>query len=127
MALRRRARGRRGRLHGDRAGGAADVGGAATLNGRTAAGTAGGTATPVATTPSAVSGIALAAGTDATGYDFGELAAAALSGAVFVDANDNGVREAGEAGLAGVAINLTGTDDLGAAVSRSATTAADGS
>ncbi len=103
------------------------VGGAATLNGRTAAGTAGGTATPVATTPSAVSGIALAAGTDATAYDFGELAAATLSGAVFVDANDNGVREAGEAGLAGVAINLAGTDDLGAAVSRSATTAADGS
>jgi len=39
-----------------------------------------------------------------------------LSGSVYLDRNDNGVRDAGEGGVGGVAIVLTGTDDLGKAV-----------
>ncbi|HEY1376790.1 MAG TPA: SdrD B-like domain-containing protein [Gemmataceae bacterium] len=41
-----------------------------------------------------------------------------LSGSVYVDFNDNGVRDQGEPGIAGVTIILTGTDDLGNAVSQ---------
>lgn len=50
-----------------------------------------------------------------------------LSGYVYVDANDNGTFDTGETPLSGVGITLTGTNDLGDAVSLTATTAADGS
>ena len=49
-----------------------------------------------------------------------------LSGFVYVDANDNGVRETTERLLDGVTITLTGTDLFGA-VNRTTQTAADGS
>jgi SdrD B-like domain len=39
-----------------------------------------------------------------------------ISGYVYVDANANGVRDQGEAGIAGVLVTLTGTDTLGNAV-----------
>ncbi|HEY1376789.1 MAG TPA: SdrD B-like domain-containing protein [Gemmataceae bacterium] len=39
-----------------------------------------------------------------------------ISGNVYLDLNDNGVRDQGEAGIAGVVIILTGTDDQGNAV-----------
>ena len=55
------------------------------------------------------------------------MAPADLGGAVFRDDNANGVRDAGEVGIAGVPVTLTGTDDLGVAVARTSTTAADGS
>jgi hypothetical protein len=100
---------------------------AGTLNGRTVAGTGGGTATGVATTPSAISGIVLAAAQASSDNHFGEIAAAGLSGRVWADADNDGQVGAGEAGLAAVGITLSGTDDLGAAVTLSATTAADGS
>jgi uncharacterized protein (DUF2141 family) len=70
--------------------------------------------------------IELKAGTAAQEYNFGELAPASLCGYVYVDANNNGIKEQGEAPLAGVTILLTGTDDLGQTVSRSLTTDADG-
>src|SRR5205814_946583 len=50
-----------------------------------------------------------------------------LSGFVYHDANNNALKEAGEAGIRGVTVTLTGTDDLGNAVSVTTTTAADGS
>ncbi|MEF2156579.1 SdrD B-like domain-containing protein, partial [Luteimonas sp. FXH3W] len=40
-----------------------------------------------------------------SGNDFGERAAS-LGGSVWLDANNNGVREAGENGIAGVSISL---------------------
>ena len=51
---------------------------------------------------------------------------ASLSGSVFVDANDNGVRDAGEAGIAGVRVLLVGKTDAGKPVHAAATTDADG-
>ena len=50
-----------------------------------------------------------------------------LAGFVYVDANNNGVKDAGEAGIAGTTLNLSGTDNLGTTLNLSATTAADGS
>jgi hypothetical protein len=76
--------------------------------------------------PGTIAGIALD-GTDATGYDFGMVEPASLSGVVFLDAGGSGARGADEGGLGGVAVLLTGRDDRGAAVSLTTRTAADGS
>lgn len=59
-------------------------------------------------------------------YNFGEVNNS-ISGFVYEDTDDDGIKDAGEAGIAGVTVTLTGTDDLGAAVSIVTTTAADGS
>ncbi len=61
------------------------------------------------------------------GYNFGELApGGSVAGFVYVDGNDNGVKDPGEAGLPGVTVILSGTNSTGAAVQRTATTGADG-
>ena len=59
-----------------------------------------------------VSAIAVAPGDAGTGYTFGEVLAGSLAGSVFEDVNNDGVLDAGEAGIAGVDVTLTGTDDL---------------
>ena len=51
-----------------------------------------------------------------------DLATASLAGSVYVDANGNGIRDAGEVGIAGVTLTLTGTDITGTAVNQTATT-----
>lgn len=67
-----------------------------------------------------IASIALPAGTAATGYDFQEIREAALSGYVYVDANNDGQRGGGESGIDGgvsaVSLRLTGTDYAGNAV-----------
>ncbi|GGC88706.1 SdrD B-like domain-containing protein [Undibacterium terreum] len=60
-----------------------------------------------------------------TDNHFGELAGS-IAGSVYLDANNNGVREAAESGIAGVTVTLTGNDLLGNAVNRSAVTDANG-
>ena len=52
---------------------------------------------------------------------------ATFSGLSFTDTNGNGVRDAGEAGLAGINVTLTGTDSVGNSVSLTTATIADGS
>src|SRR3954471_17862723 len=54
------------------------------------------------------------------------LAAINLTGSVFQDLNNNGKVEAGEAGIAGVKITVTGKTAAGANVSMSTTTNAQG-
>jgi large repetitive protein len=91
-------------------------------DGRDTIGTAGGVVSN-----DSFSSIFLDAGEVGTDYNFGELRSTALMGSVYIDSNDNGVRDTGELGIAGVTITLTGTDDVGASVGRTATTASDGS
>jgi hypothetical protein len=74
-----------------------------------------------------ISSIVPTPGTVGTDNDFAELRTASLSGFVYKDANNNGVKDNGESGIAGVVVTLTGTDDLGDPVSLNQTTAADGS
>lgn len=100
---------------------------AGTLNGSTVAGSAGGTPSAVDTAPSSIANIVLGLSQIAADNHFGEIPPALLNGRVYADNNDNGRIDAAETGLAGVAIILTGTDHTGAPVSRSTTTAADGS
>src|SRR5581483_4860639 len=54
------------------------------------------------------------------------IAPATLSGTVYLDANNNGHLDSGEQGIAGVAIRLTGTDDLGQTIDRSLATDSNG-
>jgi fimbrial isopeptide formation D2 family protein/uncharacterized repeat protein (TIGR01451 family) len=60
-----------------------------------------------------ITNIAIATGQAGTDYRFGELPPADPVGYVYVDANNNGVRDAGEPPIPGVLITVTGTDDLG--------------
>jgi large repetitive protein len=71
--------------------------------------------------------ISIASGAAAEQYRFGELRPASLAGFVWIDANNDGVRAATEAGIAGVTVTLSGVDDLGKSVLVKATSAADGS
>jgi len=45
-------------------------------------------------------------GTDGVDYDFAEAQPAAISGSVYVDSNNNGIRDAGERGIGGVAVQV---------------------
>ncbi|MBK8834272.1 MAG: choice-of-anchor L domain-containing protein [Anaerolineae bacterium] len=98
------------------------------LDGREQAGNLGGTA------GNDIIDLTFSAAQYGTGYAFGELAPARLSGHAYNDQNDNGLYEyslsfgeggpyyAGEPGLAGVVVVMTGVDDLGASLHQTATT-----
>lgn len=51
---------------------------------------------------------------------------ATISGAVYLDENNNGIRDVGELGFEGVVITLTGTDSLGNSVDIAVSTDSDG-
>ncbi len=100
---------------------------AGTRNGQTIPGTTGGSATPVATTPSAISNIALGANQDSTNNNFGEIPQnSSISGRVWLDTNNNGVVDAGEEGIANVTVRLSGTDSTGTPVTAEVQTDAQG-
>jgi hypothetical protein len=65
--------------------------------------------------------------TDSLNNNFGELQPSSLSGSVYLDGNDNGVRDPGEMGIPGVAVALSGNDYLGNPVSQTQQTGPDGS
>jgi hypothetical protein len=71
--------------------------------------------------------IPLANGVDGMNNDFAELKPATLSGFVYLDPDNNGIKEPGETGIGGVMITLTGMDDQGTPITMVQTTAADGS
>ncbi|WP_164557849.1 DUF11 domain-containing protein [Massilia atriviolacea] len=88
------------------------------LDGKDAAGSAAGTASDA--TADEIGNIVLPASTAATGYLFGELKPAALSGYVFVDLDKDAVRDLTgvpatdeSAGVTSVSMTLSGSDDLG--------------
>jgi hypothetical protein len=70
--------------------------------------------------------ITLTSNGTSTGNNFGELYPASLHGHVYYDANDNGKLDAGDSGLGGVTVTLTGSNDLGAITPKTTKTAADG-
>jgi len=107
---------------------------AGTSNGGTTAGSVGnggtaGTASTVGVVPSFIRGIVLPPNTQSTANDFAEIPnGRTLSGTVFLDYNNNGLFDGlSDHGIGGQTLNLTGTDLNGNPVSRSMTTAADGS
>ncbi len=76
-------------------------------DGKDAAGVVGGVVRGTATND-AISGIVLNTGELGSNYAFGELAGS-LAGLVYVDGNDDGVRQSTEPGLGGIVITLSGT------------------
>lgn len=64
--------------------------------------------------------------TDATDYLFGEIRPSQALGLVWADPDNDGAVDFGETAIAGVTVELTGTDDRGNAVARSTTTDANG-
>jgi fimbrial isopeptide formation D2 family protein/uncharacterized repeat protein (TIGR01451 family) len=72
------------------------------------------------------SSINVASDTLGTENNFGELLAASVSGTVFNDRSNDGSQQAGEPGIGGVQIRLTGTDDLGNSVDVGVSTNPDG-
>ncbi|MDQ7990002.1 MAG: SdrD B-like domain-containing protein [Candidatus Dactylopiibacterium sp.] len=81
------------------------------LEGADTAGSAGGNTS----VQNAIGGIVLASGAQATGYDFGELLTR-IPVVVFEDGNNDGSPQAGENGIPGVTVRLSGTDAAGNAV-----------
>ncbi|MFO0807784.1 MAG: SdrD B-like domain-containing protein [Gemmataceae bacterium] len=75
-----------------------------------------------------IDAIVVPAGTNQAGseYNFGELVPATISGSVFIDQNRDGIRNAGEPGIAGTIVTLTGTDDRGVSVTKTFVTGPDG-
>ncbi|HEX3152702.1 MAG TPA: SdrD B-like domain-containing protein [Gemmataceae bacterium] len=71
-------------------------------------------------------GINLMSAATSSGFNFGETKSTSIAGFVYGDANNNGTKDTGEAGIAGVTVRLLGTDDLGQAVDKSLTTGNDG-
>lgn len=70
--------------------------------------------------------VALAFNGTSTNNNFGQVLPAGLSGYVYVDSNNNGVKESGEAGIGGVLVTLTGVDDNGNSVRLTQSTVASG-
>jgi hypothetical protein len=96
-----------------------------TIDGRNTAGNV----TPLPPgTPADTIPVTLPPGGDSLNNDFGEIVPAQLSGFVYIDNNNNGVRVPGDPPLANVPVTLTGTSALdGSAVQLTTQTAADGS
>src|SRR5207244_3685199 len=72
-------------------------------------------------------GIFLPQSTAGANYDFGETLPASISGYVYVDNNNNSVKNSGEPPIPNTTIILTGKDDLGNPVSQTKLTGTDGS
>ncbi len=95
----------------------------ANQSGKARAGTGGG----VATVNNVISGISLGATTQATGNTFAEVPLVSTGGFVYEDANGNGTKDTGEAGIPGVTVTLTGSNVVTGAISpMTATTDATG-
>ena len=73
-----------------------------------------------------IANITLDAGVNGANNNFGELLPSSLGGFVYVDADNNGTKGAGEATIAGAVVTLTGTDDRGTAVNMPGATGSDG-
>ncbi len=91
------------------------------FEGKNTAGTAGGTVSG-----DVISGITLAAGVEASGYNFADLTPSMLSGVVYYDLNHNGVMDSVDFGIAHVTVTLDGTDDLGQSIHMTTVTNNDG-
>lgn len=73
------------------------------------------------TQPNVITGVVLKSGESGEDYNFRDKASS-LSGTVYRDDNDNGLRDSNEPGLPNVTVTLTGTSTSGASVNQTVTT-----
>ena len=76
--------------------------------------------------PSSTNPVALAGGSSDLTVDFGYYKGVTIGNFVWNDVNANGIQDAGEAGINGVTLTLTGTNSAGAAVTDHTTTSGNG-
>ena len=93
------------------------------LDGKETAGSTGGNTT----VNEVISGVTVGSGQTSSGNNFGEIKPGSISGFVYCDTNNDGVKDGGEVGLGGVTVTLTGSNDQGAITPISVLTNADGS
>jgi hypothetical protein len=96
---------------------------AASLNSVAGSFTADGTLIPV----DQIGNIVINDGQNGINYNFGEVQPVTIAGLVYHDTNGNGVLDSGEPGIPGVTVTVSGTNNLGQAVTATTTTASDGS
>ncbi|HEV3443366.1 MAG TPA: SdrD B-like domain-containing protein, partial [Gemmataceae bacterium] len=92
------------------------------LQGKDTIGSAGG----VESIKDQFSSIPLTTGSSGNNYNFAEILPAGIAGFVYVDANNNGVMDPAEAGIANVTVTLTGTDDQANSLKQTTQTGANG-
>ncbi len=73
-----------------------------------------------------VSTVTVTSGEAGTNYNFGQYLPGSIAGTVYVDNNSNDTFDAGDTGLSGVTVTLTGTNGAGNSVSATTTTASNG-
>lgn len=96
------------------------------IDGQDAAGTIAGTTNGRVVSPDAIELVELAWGDAGVDYDFGELIPVSLSGFVYHDRANNGQRDAGDEGLAGVQLTVVPVSTSAPQSSVTVTTDADG-
>src|SRR5207244_4480248 len=96
------------------------------LQGTNAVGTVSGTAVGTLIATDKIGSIAVTSGQAGINYNFGDVQAVTVGGLVYQDTNGNGTLDAGEPGISGVTLALTGTNGLGQAITATVTTAANG-
>jgi serine-aspartate repeat-containing protein C/D/E len=97
------------------------------IDGRDSAGTIGGAVIGSAVNPGdEIRGVTLKWGDDGVNYNFGEYRPVALSGYVYHDRDNDGVRESGEEGISGVPVRIVPVNTLAAQAAVTVVTNADG-
>jgi hypothetical protein len=96
------------------------------LLGAASVGTVNGSANGTVMSATKIGSIVLADNQTGINYNFGNLKPVAISGTVYEDTNNNGALDSGDVGIAGVTMTLSGTNDLGASISATVTTASNG-
>ena len=94
--------------------------------GATSVGTVNGTADGTVVAYGHIGSIALTSGQTGFNYNFGDIEPVTIIGTVYVDSNGNNRLDAGEPGLSGVTVTLTGTNGLGQTVTATAVTDSNG-
>jgi hypothetical protein len=96
------------------------------LLGSAAVGTVSGTADGTVASASQITSIALTSGQSGINYLFGDVKQVSISGTVYVDIKGTGVYSSSDPGIAGVTLTLSGTNNLGQAITATTTTATNG-
>ncbi len=90
-------------------------------------GTINGTSTGTASSTTTIGSVVLNSGVSGINYNFGDIKPVTIGGLVYQDTNGSGVYNSGnDAGISGVTLTLSGTNDQGTSITASTTTGAGG-
>jgi hypothetical protein len=96
------------------------------LAGATSVGTVNGKTVGTVVSSGTIGSITETTGQNGINYDFGEVKAVTVGGLVYQDTNGNGALDSGEPGISGVTLTLSGSNNLGQAITATTTTATNG-